>query len=43
MQILGHLGMYFDEVEKNLLLYGLTLAILCLGCGLGIGDQNLHN
>ena len=38
MQILGHLGMYFDEVEKNLLLFGLTLAVLCLGFGLGIGD-----
>ena len=33
MQILGLLGMYFDavvvEVEKNLLLFRLALAILC--------------
>ena len=37
MQILGLLGMYFDavvvEVEKDLLLFGLTLTILCLGIG----------
>ena len=42
MQILGLLGMCFDavvvEVKKNLLLFGLTLAILCHS----IGDQNLH-
>ena len=33
MQILGLLGMYFDavvvELKKNLLLFGLALAILC--------------
>ena len=34
MQILGLLGMYFDavvvEVKKNLLLFRLALAILCV-------------
>ena len=37
MQILGLLGMYIDavvvEVDKNLILFELTLAILCLGIG----------